>query len=51
MSSFSFGSDYGTDQIHVGTDDIVDFNLQYTKNDDINSLSQINAILNKERLK
>ena len=44
MSSFLFGTEYGTDQISVGSDNIRD----YLNKDDSNELSQINAIRDKE---
>ena len=44
MSSFLFGTEYGTDQISAGSDNIRD----YLNKDDSNELSQINAIRDKE---
>ena len=44
MSSFLFGTEYGTDQISAGFDNIRD----YLNKNDSNELSQINAIRDKE---
>ena len=44
MSSFLFGTEYGTDQISAGSDNIRD----YLNKDDSNELGQINAIRDKE---
>ena len=44
MSSFLFGTEYGTDQISAGSDNIRD----YLNKNDSNELSQINAIRDKE---
>ena len=44
MSSFLFGTEYSTDQISAGSDNIRD----YLNMDDSNELSQINAIRDKE---
>jgi hypothetical protein len=44
MSSFLFGTEYGTDQINVGSDDIGN----YINYNNPNNLNQINAIKNKE---
>jgi hypothetical protein len=44
MSSYSFGAEYGTDEINVGSDDIRD----YLNADDSNEMSKINAIKDRE---
>ena len=44
MSSYSFGTEYGTDEINVGTDEIRD----YLKTNDSNNLENINAIRDRE---
>lgn len=44
MSSYSFDTEYGTDQISVGSDDIRD----YLNSNDSNDLHQINAIRDRE---
>lgn len=44
MSSYSFGTEYGTDQINVGSDNIRD----YLNANDSNSMHQINTIRDRE---
>jgi hypothetical protein len=44
MSSYSFGNEYGTDEINVGSYDIRD----YLNTNDANNLHQINAIRDRE---